>query len=230
MSFSPWLLCLPTSESSQPISPTPVLVPDCSFMLYLNDLSIPYPLSCPQKGALLLRSEGGYDWAWLLCYQYDPRWGFYWIPPGIVESGQPRAERTLWRKLPCWLWVSCGPWGEKPTLVWKPGSVINALSSLRSTLQALSPPTLWGHELISRVPCGQLMTEGKDPGLADQKTSFSYNIFLFGKVTEVIEWCHPWNHGKLVLEPPCFRCLNFLFLVFLEIFGLCSTSTGWALE
>ena len=31
------------------------------------------------------------------------------------------------------------------------------------------------------------MTEGKDPGLADQETSFFYNILLFGKVTEVIE-------------------------------------------
>ena len=61
------------------------------------------------------------------------------------------------------------------------------LASLRPTLQALSPPTLWGHELISRVPCDQLMTEGKNPGLADQGTSFSYNILLFGQVNEVIE-------------------------------------------
>lgn len=46
MSFSPWLLCLSTSESSQPISPRPVLVSDCSFMLFLHDISSHCPLSC----------------------------------------------------------------------------------------------------------------------------------------------------------------------------------------
>ena len=46
MSFSPWLLCLSTSESSQPISPRPVLVSDCSFMFCLHNLSSPCPSSC----------------------------------------------------------------------------------------------------------------------------------------------------------------------------------------
>ena len=46
MSFSPWFLCLTTSESSQPISPRPVLVSDCSFMFCLHDISSPCPSSC----------------------------------------------------------------------------------------------------------------------------------------------------------------------------------------
>ena len=46
MSFSPWLLCLPTSESSQPISPRPVVVSDCSFMFFLYNLLSPCSSSC----------------------------------------------------------------------------------------------------------------------------------------------------------------------------------------
>lgn len=46
MSFSLRLLCLSTSESSQPVSPSPVLASDGSFMFCLHDLSSPCPSSC----------------------------------------------------------------------------------------------------------------------------------------------------------------------------------------
>ena len=111
MSFSPWLLCLPTSESSQPISPRPVVVSDCSFMFCLYNLLSPcLILSTLQAGALLLRSEGGCDWAGLLPDRYDPRRGVSWKSPGIMGSCQPRDPGTLWRQLSCRLWVSCGLW------------------------------------------------------------------------------------------------------------------------
>ena len=117
--------------------------------------------------------------------------------------------------------MSCGPWGEKPALVWKPGSIINALSRLGSTLQALSLPTLWEHELISRVPCGQVMR--KDPGLADQ-ASLPYSALSLGKVTEVTGGWPPMEPWQAGVRTTLFQVPQ--FIVFVEIFRLCSTPTG----
>ena len=67
------------------------------------------------------------------------------------------------------------------------------------------------------------MTEGKDPGLADQ-ASFSYDALLLGKVTEVTGGWPPMEPWQAGVRTTLFRVPQ--FLVCAEIFRLWGTPTG----
>lgn len=70
------------------------------------------------------------------------------------EIGYPKGQGDLWREVSGIQWVSCGPWGEKPTIFWKTGSIIRAY--ILSTGWLIH--TMETFTSIPMVLCGQLVT------------------------------------------------------------------------